>query len=61
MVIILYYLNMVNNIFLESFFAMAEKDLCDSMYRLDDFLSRVDHEMNGVCFLKFFFQGLIYV
>ena len=40
---------------------MAEKDLCDSMYRLDDFLSRVDHEMNGVCFLKFFFQELIYV
>ena len=40
---------------------MAEKDLCDSMYRLDDFLSRVDHEMNGVCSLEFFFQELIYV
>ena len=54
-------LNMVNNIFLESFFAMAEKDLCDSMYRLDDFLSRVDHEMNGVCFLELLFQEFIYV
>ena len=40
---------------------MAEKDLCDSMYRLDDFLSRVDHEMNGVCFLKVFFQELIFI
>ena len=38
---------------------MAEKDLCDSMYRLDDFLSRVDHEMNGVCFLELLFQELI--
>ena len=36
---------------------MAEKDLCDSMYRLDDFLSRVDHEMNGVCSLKVFFKS----
>ena len=34
---------------------MAEKDLTESMYRLDDFLSRVDHEMNEVCFLKFNF------
>ena len=49
------------NIFLESFFSMAEKDLTDSMYKLDDYLSRVDHDMNGVCYLKFLFQMFIYV
>ena len=48
--------NTISNIFLESFFSMAEKDLTDSMYKLDDYLSRVDHDMNGVCFLKFFFE-----
>lgn len=31
----------------ESFFSMVEKDLTDSMYKLDDYLSRVDHDMNG--------------
>ena len=41
------------NIFLESFFSMAEKDLTDSMYKLDDYLARVDHDMNGVCFETF--------
>ena len=40
---------------------MAEKDLTDSMYKLDDYLSRVDHDMNGVCFLKILFQELVYV
>ena len=54
-------LNKKHKMFLESFFSMAEKDLCDSMYRLDDFLSRVDHEMNGVCFLELLFQEFIYV
>ena len=51
----------ISNIFLESFFSMAEKDLTDSMYKLDDYLSRVDHDMNGVCYLKFLFQTFIYV
>ena len=47
------------NIFLESFFSMAEKDLTDSMYKLDDYLSRVDHDMNGVCFYIFFKQKFL--
>ena len=42
----------IYNIFLESFFSMAEKDLTDSMYKLDDYLSRVDHDMNGVRFFE---------